>query len=92
MSRDELVEQSRRILSLSAEPSRVEMQWVVLARRMVDADWRPVTDDDTTVEKVARAIFGLPDEAWGQLHKDTQSDYRHEARAAIAALRGDSNV
>lgn len=68
------------------------LDYVPHAEALYDADWRPVSDDDATVEKVAKAIFGLPEGAWDQLHEGTRSDYRHEARAAIAALRGDSNA
>lgn len=81
----------REIVVMDAEPFRA-MQDVALSARPADSDM---------VERVAKALFehdrqwmfgSFPEitRAWGELPASCQDDWRNKARAAIAAITGES--
>ena len=61
-----------------------------LAQGVVEAGYRRVVDDDTTVERVARQMLAANGDhlvAWAECRVQVRERYRALARAAVRALR-----
>jgi hypothetical protein len=78
----------------------------ISADAILSAGYRRVSADPETVERVARAVFnrqaeektdvyavypGWLDQLWSDEPHDGRDEYRADARAAIAAIRGDES-
>lgn len=95
MTRDDLISQAAHIASGRRSGKRGLVHWQRIVARLVDADWRPVSDDDATVDKVARAIradLAAGVDRWDELPESVKDQYRPQARRAVEALRGDSDA
>jgi len=98
MSRDELIEQAARTMMPGAfllGPIDGSLEALLLATRLVDKDWRPVVEDEATVERVARGLHDYL-APHPELGIDDRDDGRCVActliaRAALRALRGEAS-
>ena len=108
MSRDELIEQGVHYAAEALNDpngARYAMErWGREARAVVDAlarkGWRPVVEDDETVERLAKASWlsvarrrcdVVPEDDWDAVHSKVADCYRNDARTMIRALRGEAS-
>ena len=78
----------------SSEPAGrgVTDAFVYMANELISQGWRLVSDDEATVDRVARALFGdfdgvVDGMTFDEASEKTREAYRGRARAAVRALR-----
>jgi len=93
-NRDELIERAHRdITVLDHERTR----WS-LALELINAGWRPVVEDDETVDRLAMGwwlatahrTYPVPESHWEKATDDVKDRYRRDARIVLRALRGEA--
>lgn len=96
-ARDEMVAEVARALGYAGvSPFEIEdFRIEDVADRLRRAGYRRVVEDDTTVERVARALFGdfdgvVDGMTFDEAREQTREAYRDRARAAVRALREDT--